>query len=104
MLWFVATGRYGAALPAGGLALAKLGFDFANMTYSLSAYRRWTGVRLPLGLAWACLLIEPLTFQPLRHLGAARGWASLLGGRTQWGAKSREAQGRTARNSSTPAL
>jgi cellulose synthase/poly-beta-1,6-N-acetylglucosamine synthase-like glycosyltransferase len=103
MLMFVAQGRLGAALPAGGLALAKLGFDLANIAYSLQAYRRWTGVRLPLGLAWLCLLIEPLTFQPLRHLGAARGWAALLAGRTQWGGASR-AQGRTARNSSAPSL
>ncbi len=85
MLYFLAAGRFAAALPAGGLALAKLGFDFANMAYSLEAYRRWTGARLPLGLAFACLAVEPLTFQPLRHLGAARGWASLLGGRMQWG-------------------
>jgi len=104
MLTFLVTGRYGAIVPATGLALAKLGFDFANMAYSLSAYRRWTGARLPLGLAWACLLVEPLTFQPLRHLGAARGWASLLGGRMQWGGASRGPQGRAARNSSTPAL
>jgi glycosyltransferase involved in cell wall biosynthesis len=103
MLMFVATGRAGAALPATGLALAKMAFDFANMAYSLQAYRRWTGARLPLGLAWACLLAEPLTFQPLRHLGAARGWAALLGGRMQWGRASR-AQGRAARNSSAPSL
>ena len=103
MLGFLATGHFGAALPAGGLALAKLGFDLANMAYSLAAYRRWTGARLPLGFGLACLLIEPFTFQPLRHLGAARGWASLLAGRMEWGGLSR-VQGRTARNSSTPAL
>jgi cellulose synthase/poly-beta-1,6-N-acetylglucosamine synthase-like glycosyltransferase len=104
MLLFVAQGRFAAALPAGGLALAKLGFDFANMAYSLEAYRRWTGARLPLGLAWLCLAVEPLTFQPLRHLGAARGWGALLAGRTQWGQASRGVQGRTAKNSSAPSL
>ncbi len=103
-----ATGRVGVLAPAAGLALAKLGFDLANMAYSLEAYRRWTGARTPrrLGLAWACLLIEPFTFQPLRQLGAAAGWAALLGGRMEWGGLSRQAgpQGRAPRNSSTPSL
>ena len=104
MLYFLATGRFGAVLPAGGIALAKLGFDLANIAYSLAAYRRWTGVRLPLLRAWACLLVEPFTFQPLRHLGAARGWVALLAGRMEWGGASRTVQPRAARNSSTPAL
>ncbi len=93
LLVFVATGRFSALLPAGGIALAKLGFDLANMAYSLEAYRRWTGARTPrrLGLALLCLLVEPFSFQPLRHLGAARGWASLLRGRTEWGQASRGA-------------
>jgi cellulose synthase/poly-beta-1,6-N-acetylglucosamine synthase-like glycosyltransferase len=93
LLGFAATGRLGVALPAGALALAKIAFDFANMAYSLEAYRCWTGGRRagPLRAAALCLLLEPLTFQPLRHLGAARGWASLLGGRMDWGGASRPA-------------
>jgi cellulose synthase/poly-beta-1,6-N-acetylglucosamine synthase-like glycosyltransferase len=105
---FVATGRVGVLVPATGLALAKLGFDLVNMAYSLEAYRRWTGARTlrRLGLAAACLLIEPLTFQPLRQIGAAAGWAAWLGGRMEWGRLSRRAgpQERAPRNSSTPSL
>jgi cellulose synthase/poly-beta-1,6-N-acetylglucosamine synthase-like glycosyltransferase len=98
-----ATGRMSALAPATGLALAKLGFDLVSMAYAIEAYRRWTGARTPrrLALAWACLLIEPFCFQPLRHLGAAWGWATLGRGRLEWGVG---AQGRTARNSSTPSL
>jgi cellulose synthase/poly-beta-1,6-N-acetylglucosamine synthase-like glycosyltransferase len=103
LAWLLATGRYSAVLPASGLALAKLGFDLANMSYSLEAYRRWTGRRLPLGLAWGCLLVEPFSFLPLRQLGAARGWVALLAGRMEWGGLSR-AQARAARKASTPSL
>ena len=106
LLGFLATGRFAAALPASGLALAKLAFDLANMAYSLEAYRRWTGARAPrrLALALGCLLIEPFTFQPLRQLGAAWGWAAVLSGRMEWGRGSRAGQGRRSRNASTPSL
>ena len=91
LIYFVATGRYGAALPAGGLVLAKIGFDFGNLAFLLAAYRRWTGGRAPVSLpvAWACLIVEPFTFQALRHLGAARGWVAILAGRLEWGRASR---------------
>ena len=38
-------------------------------------------------LAWAIVaaVIEPFTFQVLRHAGAAFGWASFLTGRRSWG-------------------
>ena len=92
LVWFAATGRTGVALPAFGAVAIKIAFDIANMAYSLEAYRRWTGGRGPrrLALATLCLLVEPITFQVLRHLGAARGWASLLGGRMEWGKASRD--------------
>ena len=95
LIGFVATGKFGAALPAGWLVLGKIAFDFLNLAFLLAAYRRWTGAPGPIGLAtaWACLLVEPLSFQPLRHLGAARGWLSILAGRLEWGGLSREAQG-----------
>ena len=108
LLVLAASGDVGALAPATGVALAKLGFDLVNMAYGIEAYRRWTGERTPrrLALALGCLLIEPFTFQPLRHLGAAWGWATFVRGRMEWGRMSRPAaaQGRTAKNSSTPSL
>ena len=88
---FGLTGRWEAFLPATGATLAKIAVDLVNMVYGLEAYRRWTGgrARRRLGLGVLCILVEPFTFQPLRYLGAARGWASLLAGDLGWGRMSR---------------
>lgn len=93
LVGFAATGRWEAFAPATGATLAKIAIDLANMAYGLEAHRRWTGGRAPrrLGLGLLCVLVEPFTFQPLRYLGAARGWASLLAGDLRWGRLSRRA-------------
>jgi cellulose synthase/poly-beta-1,6-N-acetylglucosamine synthase-like glycosyltransferase len=84
---FFATGRSGVALPAAGLTFAKVGLDMANIALLIAAYRRWTGDRtaLSLGRAAVCLIVEPFSFQILRHLGAAWGWVSLASGARVWG-------------------
>jgi glycosyltransferase involved in cell wall biosynthesis len=91
LIGFALSGRPGAALPAGALALAKIGFDFVNLAVLTECYRRWTGARgaRKLGLAWGCLLVEPFSFQVLRHVGACWGWISFLAGRLDWGRASR---------------
>jgi cellulose synthase/poly-beta-1,6-N-acetylglucosamine synthase-like glycosyltransferase len=93
LLTFVGAGDFGVALPAGLLTLAKIGFDYASATFLILAYRRWTGSRAPglIRLAFVALLIEPFSFQVLRHLGAARGWLAYLLGRLDWGGASRAA-------------
>jgi glycosyltransferase involved in cell wall biosynthesis len=93
LLLFLATGRSGAALPAAGLTLAKIGLDIANIALLIAAYRRWTGEKstLSLGRAIVCLVVEPFSFQVLRHLGAALGWVSLASGAIVWGRGARRA-------------
>jgi glycosyltransferase involved in cell wall biosynthesis len=90
---FLATGRLSAALPAAGLTLAKVGLDIANIALLIAAYRRWTGDRstLSFGRAVVCLVVEPFSFQILRHLGAAWGWISLASGAGVWGRSRRRA-------------
>jgi cellulose synthase/poly-beta-1,6-N-acetylglucosamine synthase-like glycosyltransferase len=90
---FGLTGRWEAFLPATGATVAKIAIDLVNTVYGLEAHRRWTGGRAPrrLWLGIVCILVEPFTFQPLRYLGAARGWASLLAGDLSWGRQSRMA-------------
>lgn len=90
---FGLSGRWAALLPATGATLAKIAIDIVNTVYGLEAHRRWTGGRAPrrMWLGVLCILIEPFTFQPLRYLGAARGWASLLAGDLSWGRTSRVA-------------
>ena len=88
---FLVSGRWEALIPATGVTLAKIAIDLANTLYGLEAHRRWTGGRAPrrVALAVACILVEPFTCQPLRYLGAARGWLSLLVGDLSWGRLSR---------------
>ena len=71
--------------------LAKIGLDIANIALLLAAWRRWTGGRPAPGLGRAvlCLVLEPFSFQVLRHLGAAWGWQAALGGATVWERKAR---------------
>ena len=86
LVMFVIGGRSADFAPAFGLMLAKIGLDVGNMALLLAAWRRWTGGRAPAGLGCAivCLVLEPFSFQILRHLGAAWGWQAALGGATVW--------------------
>ena len=70
----------------------------------LHLYRRWLGHSSGLYLIPATLaaLIEPFTFQLLRHGGAALGWVSFLTGVRQWGARERAAPALTAAYSVHP--
>jgi hypothetical protein len=93
LLGFLVTGRFGAAVAAAGLTLAKVGLDVANIALLIAAYRRWTGDRsaLSLGRAVICLLVEPFSFQILRQLGATWGWISIASGAAVWGRSPRRA-------------
>lgn len=93
LIGFFATGRFAALLPASGLVLAKIAFEWLNAVSSVEVYRRWTGDRHGSSLARAllCVLLEPFGFQILRLLGAAWGWIALLSGSVTWGRSSRGA-------------
>jgi len=93
LIVFLARGEFGALLPATGLTLAKVGLDIANIFYSLAVYRRWTGGSASFARAIVCLLLEPFSFQILRHLGATWGWLSLMTGGVAWGSRSRRSPG-----------
>ena len=74
-------------VPVAGVIAAKIGLDLAFYLWSLLLYRRWLGDMARANLVWAILaaLIEPFTFQVLRHTGAALGWVSFLTGQRRWG-------------------
>jgi hypothetical protein len=65
----------------------KIGLDLLFYLWSLLLYRRWHGDIARVNIGWAVLaaLIEPFSFQVLRHGGAAMGWVSFLTGQRQWG-------------------
>lgn len=89
LLWWILRGAPGVVLPVFGVIAAKIALDLCFYLWSLVLYRRWLGRRagpriLP---AIAAALIEPFSFQILRHAGAALGWVSFLSGARSWGAQ-----------------
>ena len=84
-------GRGGAIVPVSGVIAAKIAIDFSFQLWAIHLYRRWTGERgeVTYGHAFIASLIEPFSFQLLRHLGAAWGWVLFLTGRQTWGAQRR---------------
>ncbi len=83
---FLLTGRFGVAEAAFLAIGAKIAFDIAFHLWSLRLYRRWLGQAHALSPALAILasVVEPFSFQLLRHLGAALGWTSLLRRTRSW--------------------
>ncbi len=74
-----------------GVIGAKIVFDLCFHLWSLLLYRRWLGRPTGLGVGAAVLaaLVEPFSFQLLRHAGAALGWVSFLTRTRSWGVQQR---------------
>jgi cellulose synthase/poly-beta-1,6-N-acetylglucosamine synthase-like glycosyltransferase len=91
LIGFVTTGRYALAFPILLVMIAKICVDLLFHLWSLRLYRRWTGDRQSAGAAKALLaaILEPFSFQLLRHAGAAWGWWTFLTGQQSWGRQSR---------------
>jgi cellulose synthase/poly-beta-1,6-N-acetylglucosamine synthase-like glycosyltransferase len=87
LIVYLATGHWRVLLPVGGVILAKIVFDLAFYVWSVRLYRNWvsTSGQVRFGSALVAAIVEPFTFQLLRHLGACLGWASLLTGQMRWG-------------------
>ena len=86
LLFYVASGRFRLVGAVFAIIGAKLVLDLAFHLWSLRLYRRWLGAGSALALAPAVLasLLEPFSFQLLRHLGAALGWVSFATGTRSW--------------------
>jgi cellulose synthase/poly-beta-1,6-N-acetylglucosamine synthase-like glycosyltransferase len=91
LIALIASGRSAAAFSVAGLIGAKIVFDFAAFLWSVHLYRRITGGRIETsyGMALLAALIEPFSFQLLRHSGAAWGWIAFLSGSREWGVAAR---------------
>ncbi len=87
LFYYLVTGHLAVAFPVAGIIGAKIVLDFANHLWSVHLYRRWVGgrTRVSLGPAFIASLLEPFTFQALRHLGASWGWVAFLAGSRRWG-------------------
>lgn len=91
LVLYAATGRLAMALPVGGVIGAKLLLDFALHLWFVHLYRFWSGgrTRATLGGALLAALVEPFSFQLLRHAAAAWGWVTFLRGEGSWGQQRR---------------
>ncbi|CAG9171731.1 glycosyltransferase family 2 protein [Cupriavidus pampae] len=91
LLAFLLDGRFTIALSALGVIAAKIAIDLAFHTWSIHLYRRWSGDTRQTGLVQALLasILEPFTFQLMRHSGAAIGWLHFLTRRHTWGVQQR---------------
>ncbi|MDQ6685756.1 MAG: glycosyltransferase family 2 protein [Pseudomonadota bacterium] len=88
---YAATGRLDIIAPVAAVIGGKIAIDLLFHLWSVHLYRRWVGDRqsASLGAALLAAIVEPFTFQLLRHSGAMLGWVSFLTGRRQWGRQTR---------------
>ena len=93
LVYYALNGSLVVLAPVGGVIGAKIVLDLAFHLWAVHLYRRWAqgsgGLRSGFGLALLAAVIEPFTFQILRHLGAAWGWVYFVTGARNWGRPSR---------------
>ena len=91
LLGFIVDRRGAIVLPVFSVIGAKILIDFAFHLWTVHLYRRWTGdtAGSSLWMAIVTAIVEPFTFQLLRHTGAALGWVDFLGGARAWGVQTR---------------
>jgi cellulose synthase/poly-beta-1,6-N-acetylglucosamine synthase-like glycosyltransferase len=87
LLVLLVTGKIAIAVPVFGIISAKIAADFLVYLWTVHIYRRLTGGRTPASLSTAAFaaVLEPFSFQLLRHAGAAWGWIAFLRGANNWG-------------------
>lgn len=90
--YFLVMGRFVLVWPILAVMFAKVVIDLSFHFWSVALYRRWSGGMIPEGAGRILIasVIEPFTFQLLRHVGAAWGWATFLTGRSSWGRQERK--------------
>jgi cellulose synthase/poly-beta-1,6-N-acetylglucosamine synthase-like glycosyltransferase len=79
------------ALPIIIVMVVKIIIDMSFHLWSLTIYRQWTGSTQSISWPKAILaaILEPFSFQLLRHAGAAWGWYTFVTGRQSWGRQNR---------------
>ena len=104
LVFYIATGRLATLLPVAALIAAKITVDLGFHLWSVHLYGRWVGEGARVSVGWALLaaLLEPFSFQLLRHCGAALGWVSFLTGQREWGVQRRFGLGKADRGSTPP--
>ena len=104
LLVYLVRGRLGIIEPVGAVIGIKILLDLAFYVWAMHVYRRWIGggSRTTLALAVLAAVIEPFSFQLLRHTGAALGWVSFLTGTRSWGVQERLGVGAATQGKAGP--
>ena len=91
LLVFLFGGKFSIAGPIFLVIAAKIVIDLAFHVWSVHLYRRWSGsgTHANLGMALLASILEPFSFQLMRHGGATLGWVYFLLKRSEWGAQQR---------------
>ena len=91
LLGFALSGHVALVNPAVGVIGIKILIDFAFHLWSIHLYRRWAAPEARISYLSGLLaaLVEPFSFQLLRHVGAAWGWVAFLTGARNWGQQKR---------------
>jgi cellulose synthase/poly-beta-1,6-N-acetylglucosamine synthase-like glycosyltransferase len=87
LIFYIVTGQAAVLIPVGGFIIGKIILDLAFHAWSIRLYRNWTGgdTQVHFGMALLAAILEPFSFQLLRHLGASWGWLWFVTGRRSWG-------------------
>ena len=91
LVYAIAFGRWSVLIPVSAWIIGKIVVDLAFHLWSVHLYRRWVGADTVarFDLALLAAIVEPFSFQILRHLGAALGWISFLRRERAWGKQPR---------------
>lgn len=91
LIIFAANGKQTLLVSVFTIIGSKILIDLAFHLWSVYLYKRWTGDRFKLkfSLAIAAAILEPFSFQLLRHTGAVMGWFYFITGRAVWGKQKR---------------
>ena len=91
LLMFLVERHGSIVIPIFSIISLKIVIDFAYHLWTVHLYQRWTGGRAHahMGLAILIALVEPFSFQLLRHISATWGWLYFLSGGRAWGRQHR---------------
>lgn len=91
LIIFVASGKLTLLASVSIVIGSKILIDLVFHLWSIYLYRRWTGDRSQskFSIAIAAAILEPFSFQLLRHTGAVMGWFYFITGRQGWGKQQR---------------
>ena len=91
LIGYALMGQVSILGPVVSVVGGKIALDLLFYLWALLLYSRWVGPCASVNLGWAVVaaLIEPFSFQVLRHGGAVLGWVSFLTRQRGWGAQAR---------------